>query len=59
MASQMPSFLDTPAARLDQADAAIVPVPWEFTVSYGTGTAHGPAAVLTAGPHLESFDEEL
>jgi agmatinase len=28
-------------------------------VSYGTGTGRGPAAVLTAGPHLETFDEEL
>ncbi len=54
-----PSFLDLDASRLDQADAAVVPIPWESTVSYGTGTAHGPRAVLTAGPHLETFDEEL
>jgi N1-aminopropylagmatine ureohydrolase len=58
-AVERPSFLDMATTELDQADAAIIPVPWEHTVSYGTGTAHGPSAVLTAGPHLETFDEEL
>jgi N1-aminopropylagmatine ureohydrolase len=58
-AVERPSFLDMAVTELDQADAAIVPVPWEHTVSYGRGTAHGPSAVLTAGPHLETFDEEL
>lgn len=55
----VPGFLDMESTHLDEADAVIVPVPYEATVSYGTGTARGPEAVLTAGPHLETFDEEL
>ena len=46
-------FLDMEGSSLDEADAVILPVPYEATVSYGKGTA------LVAGPHLETFDEEL
>ena len=56
---EAPHFLDMAASTLEDADAAILSVPYEGTVSYGTGTAAGPAAVLAAGPHLETFDEEL
>ena len=52
-------FLDSEPSNLDEADAAILSIPYEGTVSYGAGTAAGPAAVLAAGPHLETFDEEL
>lgn len=58
-AEAAPHFLDAEPSDLDRADAAILSVPYEGTVSYGTGTAAGPAAVLRAGPHLETFDEEL
>ncbi len=34
----------------------ILPVPYEKTVSYGKGTAKGPAAILAAGLQLETFD---
>ncbi len=34
----------------------IIPVPLEQTVSYGAGTAHGPAAILHASQQLESWD---
>ncbi len=56
---QVAEFLDMPGFKLDDADAVVLSFPWEGTVSFGTGTAHGPAAILTAGPHLETFDEEL
>ncbi len=39
--------------------AVIVPVPYEGTVSYGTGTAGGPAAVLEASCQVETYDEWL
>lgn len=52
-------FLDMAGSSLDAADVAILSVPWEGTVSFGAGTARGPEAILTAGPHLETFDEEL
>ena len=41
------------------AAAAILPVPFERTVSYGTGTGAGPAAILQASTQVEQYDEEL
>jgi agmatinase len=37
------------------ANMVLVPVPWEVTVSYGTGTAQGPAAILEASSQVDSF----
>jgi agmatinase len=34
----------------------IIPAPYEKSVSYGTGTATGPAAILKASQQLELFD---
>lgn len=34
----------------------VVPVPYEATVSYGGGTANGPAAILEASDQLEVWD---
>ncbi len=34
----------------------VIPVPYEKTVSYGHGTAAGPAAILRASAQLEVFD---
>ncbi len=36
----------------------IVPVPWEATVSYGSGTAEGPAAILKASRQVDLLDRE-
>lgn len=44
---------------IDEADIVVVPVPWDVTVSYGSGTADGPAAVLEASPQLDLYDEDL
>lgn len=41
------------------ARAAILPVPYEGTVSYGKGASRGPAAILRASSYLEWYDEEL
>jgi len=38
---------------------AVLPVPFERTVSYGRGTANGPAAILRASQSMELYDEEL
>lgn len=40
-----------------EADIVILPVPWEVTVSFRTGTAQGPAAILAASPQLDLYDE--
>lgn len=36
----------------------LVPVPWEATVSYGAGTANGPAAILAASRQVDLLDRE-
>jgi agmatinase len=36
----------------------LIPVPWEATVSYGSGTAEGPAAILRASQQVDLFDRD-
>lgn len=53
-----PGFLESeyqPAAP-EKAGFHIIPVPLERTVSYGGGTAKGPAAILEASQQLEAWD---
>ena len=52
-----PSRLD--AERPEDARAVVIPFGLEASVSYGSGTAMGPAAILAASQQLELFDEEL
>ncbi|MGB3766551.1 MAG: agmatinase family protein [Phormidesmis sp.] len=40
----------------DTADIIIFGVPWEVTVSFHSGTAKGPQAVLDASPQLDFYD---
>jgi agmatinase len=40
----------------DTADIIIFGVPWEVTVSFHSGTAQGPKAVLEASPQLDFYD---
>ena len=48
-----PQIPDLPA---DQCLFHVIPVPLEATVSYGHGTARGPAAILNASSQLEDFN---
>lgn len=48
------SEFDHPAPQ--DARFHILPVPWEASVSYGGGTAQGPAAILRASWQLETWD---
>jgi agmatinase len=43
----------------EAARCVVIPFGLEASVSYGTGTAAGPAAILAASHQLELFDEEL
>ncbi len=56
-----PIFLGLKEADAAYAAAAVVviPVPYERTVSYGAGTARGPAAILEASGYVELYDEVL
>ncbi|TAK41940.1 MAG: agmatinase [Betaproteobacteria bacterium] len=51
-------FLGTeiPALAPEAAQFHVLPVPYEKTVSYGGGTAKGPAAILAASGQLERWD---
>ena len=56
------SFLDPlreDAERPDSARAVVIPFGLEASVSYGSGTARGPAAILAASHQLELYDDEL
>lgn len=43
------------AAPLAQAALVYIPVPWEVTTSYGSGTAQGPDTILHASPQLDLY----
>lgn len=43
----------------DNAKLVILPVPWEVTVSYGSGTARAPEAMLKASYQIDLFDSEM
>jgi agmatinase len=51
-------FLDLPFRPLSEAEVVVLPLPLERTISYGRGTATGPAAILEASCQIELFDEE-
>ena len=44
---------------VDDASLVIIPVPWEVTVSSGTGAALGPEALRTASLQVDLYDEEM
>ena len=41
---------------VDEAEVVIIPVPWEVTVSYSSGTAKGPKAVFEASYQVDLYD---
>jgi agmatinase len=49
---------ELPLAAPERCRFHIIPVPYEATVSYGGGTAHGPAAILEASQQLEVWTGE-
>lgn len=61
MAAPSNNFLDLEAEHSAYASArfAVLPIPYEATVSFQRGTRHGPAAIIGASAQLEDFDEEL
>ncbi len=45
--------------RPERAGVVILPVPFEATSSYGTGSQHGPAAIIEASREVELYDAAL
>lgn len=54
-----PPFLEAPQPDPALAAVHLLPVPFEATVSYGSGTAKGPRAILEASFQLELYDREF
>ncbi|MDO9541726.1 MAG: agmatinase [Kiritimatiellia bacterium] len=54
-------FLEYDAKNIcnPHAPFAVLPIPYEHSVSYGRGTAKAPAAILKASVQTELFDEEF
>jgi len=50
--------LDERYSAYETSQIVILPLPYEATVSYGTGTGQGPDAILSASHFVEFFDEE-
>jgi len=42
-------------SNLNDCSLAVIPVPWEVTTSYGSGTSNGPNAILQASPQLDLY----
>lgn len=51
--------LDEGDSAWESAAAVVLPIPYEATTSWGTGTRYGPEAILDASRYVELYDEEL
>lgn len=45
--------------KYEHAEVVIIPVPWDLTVSYLAGTAHGPEAVREYSAQIDLYDLEI
>ena len=55
------NFLGLPEehSSFERAGVLILPIPFEATVSYGSGTRYGPAAIIEASQQVELYDREF
>lgn len=51
-------FLNPKQSTIEEAELVVVPVPFEGAISYMSGAALGPSAILRASDQLELFDFE-
>jgi agmatinase len=52
------NFLDLKFLPAKEAEAVILPIPYEATTTYGGGTRNGPEAILAASRQVELWDED-
>jgi agmatinase len=52
------NFLDLKYLPVQDAEAVVLPIPYEATTTYGSGTREGPEAILAASRQVELWDEE-
>lgn len=50
--------LEAEFSAFDRAGVLVLPIPFEATVSYGGGTAAGPATLIDASQQVELYDRE-
>ena len=51
--------LEPPYSNLQQARTVILPVPYDSTSEWRSGSRHGPKAIIDASQYLELYDLEL
>ena len=51
--------LDETYGSLENARIAVLPVPYDFSTSYQSGTRNGPRAMIEASRNMELWDDEL
>lgn len=51
--------IEPECASYDGARFAVIPVPYDLTSTYQSGSRQGPAAILAASANMELYDEEL
>ena len=51
--------IDTEYTAYDGAAFVVIPVPYDLTSTYHSGSRRGPGAILDASANMELFDEEL
>ena len=51
--------LDDSGDSFERSGAVVLPVPYESTTSWGSGTRRGPHAVIAASRYIELHDQEL
>jgi agmatinase len=52
------NFLDLKFLPAKEAEAIILPIPYEATTTYGAGTRAGPEAIIAASRQVELWDED-
>jgi agmatinase len=52
------NFLDLRPLPVKEAEAVILPIPYEATTTYGGGAREGPEALMVASRQVELWDEE-
>ncbi|MEW5982479.1 MAG: agmatinase [Acidobacteriota bacterium] len=51
--------LEQRPGSFDRSRAVVLPIPFERTTSYGSGTKSGPREIIAASSQVELYDEEL
>ncbi|MEE9555083.1 MAG: agmatinase [candidate division Zixibacteria bacterium] len=51
--------LDRELSEYKSAKAVVLPIPYDATVSYGTGARNGPKAIIEASAQVETYDHDF